>query len=78
MRAEEISELIERGLPGASVEVRGADGVHFEARVVCAAFSGKRPIERHRMVHAALGAVLGAELHALSLVTLAPGEAREA
>lgn len=74
MRAEEIRQLIEAGLPAAEVTVRGDDGVHFEATVVSDAFEGKRPLARHRMVYAALGARVGGEIHALSLVTLTPAE----
>lgn len=74
MRPDQIRELILQGLPGAEVEVRGEDGTHFEATVVSAAFAGRRTLERHRMVNAALGARLGNEIHALSLRTLAPDE----
>jgi stress-induced morphogen len=42
--------------------------------VVSAAFAGRRTLERHRLVHAALGARLGTEVHALSLRTFAPDE----
>lgn len=76
MNAETIRELIEQGLPGAVAEVSGADGVHFEARVVCAAFAGKLPLARHRMVYATLGQRMGGEIHALSLRTLTPAEAK--
>ncbi|MDP1697276.1 MAG: BolA/IbaG family iron-sulfur metabolism protein [Xanthomonadaceae bacterium] len=76
MNAETIRQLIEKGLPDALVEVAGADGVHFEARVVCAAFAGKLPLARHRMVYATLGELMGGEIHALSLKTLTPDETR--
>ncbi|MCA0371072.1 MAG: BolA/IbaG family iron-sulfur metabolism protein, partial [Proteobacteria bacterium] len=55
MDSKTIQTLIEQGLPDARVEVEGADGVHFEARVVSAAFAGKLPLARHRMVYATLG-----------------------
>ena len=42
---------------------------HFEARVVSSAFAGRRAVERHRMVYAALGDLMRKEIHALSLVT---------
>ena len=41
--------------PAHTADVRGEDGVHFEADVVCAAFAGKLPLARHRMVYATLG-----------------------
>lgn len=75
MDSETIKNLIERGLPGATASVSGADGVHFEATVVCNAFAGKLPLARHRMVYATLGERMGGEIHALSLKTLTPEEA---
>ncbi|MGX5671738.1 BolA/IbaG family iron-sulfur metabolism protein [Thermomonas sp. XSG] len=75
MNADTIRQLIESGLPGARAEVHGEDGVHFEAIVVCAAFAGKLPLARHRMVNATLGALMGREIHALQLKTLTPEEA---
>ena len=73
-----IKQMIEAGLPGAQVEVRGEDGVHFEARVVSAAFAGKLPLARHRLVYATLGDRMGGEIHALALKTLTPEEAAAA
>ena len=70
-----IQSLIEAGLPGAQVEVSGADGVHFEATVVSAAFAGKLPLARHRLVYATLGELMGGEIHALALKTKTPQEA---
>ena len=75
MNADTIRTLIESGLPGARAEVLGEDGVHFEAVVVCAAFAGKLPLARHRMVYATLGEKMGGEIHALQLRTLTPEEA---
>ena len=75
MNADTIRQLIESGLPGARVDVRGDDGVHFEATVVCAEFAGKLPLARHRMVNATLGEYMGREIHALQLKTLTPQEA---
>jgi acid stress-induced BolA-like protein IbaG/YrbA len=75
MNADSIRQMIESGLPGARAQVQGDDGVHFEATVVCAAFAGKLPLARHRMVNATLGALMGREIHALQLKTLTPEEA---
>jgi acid stress-induced BolA-like protein IbaG/YrbA len=74
MDTRTIQTLIEQGLSGASAQVQGADGVHFEATVICAAFAGKAPLARHRMVYATLGERMGGEIHALSLRTLTPEE----
>jgi acid stress-induced BolA-like protein IbaG/YrbA len=71
-----VRQLIEAGMPGARVVVQGEDGVHFEAEVVSDAFRGKLPLARHRMVYATLGERMGSEIHALSLRTLTPDEAR--
>lgn len=75
MDAATVQRLIEAGLPGAEVHVHGPDGVHFEARVVSEAFTGKLPLARHRMVYATLGELMGGAIHALSLRTLTPAEA---
>lgn len=78
MNADTIRQLIESGLPGARAEVQGEDGVHFEATVVCAAFAGKLPLARHRMVYNTLGELMGGAIHALALRTLTPEEANKA
>jgi acid stress-induced BolA-like protein IbaG/YrbA len=75
MTPETIRELIEQGLPGATVSVAGEDGVHFEATVVCEAFAGRPLLARHRMVYATLGELMGGAIHALALKTLTPEEA---
>ena len=75
MNADTIRQLIEQGLPGARAEVRGDDGVHFEATVVSDAFQGKLPLARHRLVYATLGERMGGDIHALALRTLTPAEA---
>jgi acid stress-induced BolA-like protein IbaG/YrbA len=73
--AETIRKLIETGLPGATAQVQGEDGVHFEATVVSDAFRGKLPLARHRMVYATLGDLMGGAIHALQLKTVTPEEA---
>lgn len=75
MDAQTVRQLIESGMPGAQVEVEGADGVHFEAVIISDAFAGKLPLARHRMVYATLGERMGGEIHALALKTLTPAEA---
>ena len=75
MDAATIQRLIEQGLPGSRATVHGAEGVHFEAEVVSAAFQGKLPLARHRMVYATLGELMGGAIHALSLRTVTPEEA---
>jgi acid stress-induced BolA-like protein IbaG/YrbA len=77
MDSQTIQHLIASGLPDAKVDVSGPDGVHFEATVVSAAFAGKAPLARHRMVYATLGDLMGGAIHALALKTLTPDEAAQ-
>lgn len=73
---EVIRGRILAALPDAAVEVRDTTGAgdHFSARVVSAAFAGKRLLERHRLVYAALGEAMHRDVHALALETLTPQE----
>jgi BolA protein len=47
---------------------------HFALRIVGDAFAGVGPVARHRKVYAALGELMQTDIHALSIVALAPGE----
>lgn len=69
-----IQHLIQSGMPEATVQVNGDDGVHFEAVVVSPSFAGKLPLARHRMVYATLGDLMGGAIHALALRTVTPEE----
>jgi acid stress-induced BolA-like protein IbaG/YrbA len=71
MTKDDIKQLIEAGLPGATATVTGDDGQHFEAEVVCPAFAGRKLLEQHRMVYLALGEKMGRDIHALRLKTRA-------
>ncbi len=42
-------------------------GGHFAMKIVSKKFAGKRPMERHRMVYDALGALMKTHIHALSI-----------
>jgi len=48
---------------------------HFRLRIVAPAFAGQAPLERHRMIYDALGELMSAEIHALSIEALTPAEA---
>ena len=48
---------------------------HFNVRVVSTKFSGLSRVARQRLVYAALADEMKAQIHALALVTLTPGEA---
>ncbi len=76
MNAQEIEQLIAAGLACEQLEVTG-DGRHWNAHVVSEAFAGKRLIQRHQMVYATLGGRMATdEIHALSMKTLTPQEAK--
>jgi acid stress-induced BolA-like protein IbaG/YrbA len=75
MNQTEVRALIEAGLPGAQVQVKSDDDTHFEALIVAPQFEGKRLIQRHQLVYGTLGALMGREIHALSMQALTPGEA---
>lgn len=71
----DIQGWIQDGLPGAEARVDG-DGRHFEAVIIAGDFAGKSLIARQRMVYDALGSRMQADIHALSMQTLTPDEAR--
>ena len=73
---ESIKSGIEAGLACERVEVIG-DGQHFQALVVSPAFAGKNRVQRHQLVYKALGDRMREEIHALSMQTLTPEEARQ-
>jgi acid stress-induced BolA-like protein IbaG/YrbA len=70
---ESIKSSIEAAIACDALEVTG-DGQHFEALIVAEAFRGLSRLARHRLVYAALGDRMRAEIHALSMTTLTPDE----
>lgn len=70
---DQIKEYIENNMTCEHVHVVG-DGSHFQAIIVSPEFAGKRLIQRHQLVYAALGDRMKAEIHALSMKTLTPEE----
>jgi acid stress-induced BolA-like protein IbaG/YrbA len=74
MNPQQITELIQRGLPGSRATVSSEDNVHFEAVVVAERFAGLRAVQRHKLVYETLGALMGNEIHALALKVYAPDE----
>ena len=70
---ELVKSYIAAGLDCSHLEVEG-DGQHFNAVIVSSAFAGKRLIQRHQLVYAALGDRMREEIHALSMKTLTPEE----
>ena len=70
---EQIQSKIQQGIACSHLAVEG-DGQHFYATVVSAEFEGKRLIQRHQLVYAALGDRMKAEVHALSIKAFTPAE----
>ena len=76
MNPVEIAALIEQNLTGAKAQVHTDGQGHYEALVICAAFAGKRSLQRHQMVYGTLGERVGRDIHALALKTFTPEEWR--
>ena len=76
LTTDDVKKLILTALPDADVRVSDLTGTsdHFGIRVVSPAFVGKSSMERHKLVHAALGRYLTREIHAIDLKTLAPDQ----
>ena len=71
---EQVRERLEQAL-GGIVQVRDLTGTdnHFQVRVVSAAFEGKTPIERHKLVYAPLlDWIEDDTVHALSVRAYTP------
>jgi acid stress-induced BolA-like protein IbaG/YrbA len=77
MEPSEIEALITEALPDCSARVSSDDLTHYEALIVSSAFTGKRRLQRHQLVYAALGELVGREIHALSIRALTPEELAE-
>lgn len=73
---ERVHGRLERAF-GEDVQVRDLTGTdnHFEVRVVSAAFEGKTPIERHKLVYAPLRDWIDDDtVHALSVRAYTPAQ----
>ena len=77
MDATEITPLIEAGFENALVKVESDDNTHYSSLVVAAEFEGLRLLARHQLIYKSLGALVGNEIHALSITALTPDEWRE-
>lgn len=47
---------------------------HFHVRIVSPVFSGKKKVERHRLVYGALGALMQTDIHALGVIAISPDD----
>jgi BolA family transcriptional regulator, general stress-responsive regulator len=82
---ERIRALVQDALHPVRLEIRddsaahaghvgGGGKGHFKLLIVSEVFSGKSLIQRHRLVHDALAALLDSDIHALVLDTRSPDE----
>jgi len=53
------------------------NGGHFKVYIVASAFTDKSPLERHRMIYAALGNLMQKGIHALSIQAKAHSSAEQ-
>jgi stress-induced morphogen len=78
MRADDITAKIRASIPDAEVTLEDLTGTadHWKATIVSEAFAGKAPLARQRLVMAALAEELKGPIHALTMETWTPDEAR--
>ncbi|MGD9842950.1 MAG: BolA family protein [Steroidobacteraceae bacterium] len=69
MSPHDIEQLIRASIAGVQVQVESDDNTHFSALIVSDEFAGKRTLQRHQQVYAALGTLMGNEIHALTMQT---------
>ncbi len=74
LTAAQVEAYIQSGLECLYIKVNGDDGTHFDAVIVSPAFDGKRMVQQHQLVYAALGDRMRAEIHALSMQTYTPAQ----
>ncbi len=74
LSAEQLKSYITQHLECDYIQVLGDDGTHFEATIVAPAFEGKRMVQQHQLVYAALGDRMRAEIHALGMKTYTPAQ----
>ncbi|MCW8888455.1 MAG: BolA family transcriptional regulator [Gammaproteobacteria bacterium] len=82
-RVEMIRERLEKEFNPTALEIiddshlhaghASAGGAgHFTVKITAEAFAGKMPLQRHRLVFAALDEMMQSEIHALSIEAEAP------
>lgn len=73
MQPNDIKQLIEANLQNAIAYVNSPDNVHFEAIVICSAFTGLTRVKQQQLVYQILQSYIASgELHALALKTYTP------
>ena len=86
-RVERMRAMLAEALAPVSLQIRDDSHLHaghagsrhgqghFGIEIVSAAFAGKPPLARHRLVYAALGQMMVTDIHALQIVAKTPEEA---
>ncbi len=70
----ELKQLLESGLPDATVTVEG-DGYHHDAVIISEQFTGKNTVQRQQLVYQVVGAAIrNGTVHAFSMQTYTPIE----
>ncbi|BCL35975.1 BolA family protein [Nostoc sp. MS1] len=72
---QEVEAMIKAQLPDAQVQVQDltGGGDHYQVTVVSSQFAGKRLVQQHQLVYAALQQAMSTEaIHALALKTSTP------
>ncbi|MEM9581938.1 MAG: BolA/IbaG family iron-sulfur metabolism protein [Pseudomonadota bacterium] len=71
--AQDVEDLIRKSFPDATIQIEGADGVHFQGMVMDESFRGMNRVQQQRAVMAAIkDKVDSGEIHALGLTTKVP------
>jgi BolA protein len=68
-------EVVDDSFKHAGHEGAKGGGGHYSLTIVSPQFAGKNTLARHRMIYAALGSMMQAQIHALAIRAYAPGEA---
>ena len=67
-------EIIDESIKHIGHKEAKSGGGHFFLTIVSCNFYEKSAIERHRMIYAALGEMIGRDIHALSIKAYTPEE----
>jgi BolA protein len=67
-------EIIDESAQHAGHAGAASGGGHFVVTIVSTAFENKTPMQRHRLVYAALDDIMHSEIHALSIRAKTPEE----
>lgn len=73
LKPETIGVEDESHLHEGHVGARDGRG-HYRVLIISEAFDGKTPLQRHRMVYAALGDLMRTDIHALAIDAWSPDE----